>query len=130
MSNVARMTQLTVTGVVPVWTVGDRLRKARAAAHLSQSDFEALTGISRRSISAYEGDERAPRRPQLIAWAMATGVPLAWLESGTTNPRQDGPGGGVTLPRLESNQQPSGYTKAQVIALRPAAADAGERVAA
>lgn len=111
------MTQLTVAGVVPEWTVGDRLRKAREQARLSQSDFEVVTGISRRTISAYEGDERSPRRPQLIAWAMATGVPLEWLEAGTTNPRQDGPGGGVTLPRLDSNQQPSGYTEALVISL-------------
>lgn len=111
------MTQLTVAGVVPSWTLGDRLRKARDTAGLSQDEFESITGISRRSISAYESDVRVPRRPQLIAWAMATGVPLAWLERGTENPRQDGPDGGVTLPRLDSNQQPSGYTEAQVISL-------------
>lgn len=97
------MTTLTVAGRVPQWTMGDRLRKARESAGMNQSQLEQVTGISRRTITAYEGGVRSPRRPQLIAWAMATGVPLWWL-AGTTPDGEDG------LPRLDSNQQPSGYT--------------------
>lgn len=118
-SNVVRMTQLTVAGVVPAWTLADRLRKARETSGMNQSTLGEVTGISRRSISSYESGEAQPKRPQLIAWAMATGVPLRWLENGES-PRQDGPDGGSSvsvLPRLDSNQQPSGYTEAQVISL-------------
>lgn len=90
---------MTVAGVVPAWTLGDKLRKAREHAGLSQTELEALTGISRRSIVSYEGGGRAPRRPQLVAWAVATGVPLAWLED-----HDGGPGG---RPRQDSNLQPT-----------------------
>ena len=73
------MAELNVDGVAPTWTLGDHLRKARETRGLSQSELAALIDVSRRSISTYESDEAVPRRPQLIAWAMATGVSLDWL---------------------------------------------------
>lgn len=76
------MTQLTVAGEVPAWHQGDFLRKAREHAGMSQAELADVTGISRRTVVRYESGEASVRRPQLIAWAMATGVPLAWLESG------------------------------------------------
>lgn len=84
---------------------------------MSQGDLADAAGISRRSISSYENGERTPSRPQVLAWAMVTGVPIKWLIDGSTNPHPDGPGGGYVLPRLDSNQQPSGYPFAQVIGL-------------
>lgn len=113
------MTTLTVAGRVPEWTLGDRLRKAREAAGLSQTELADLAGISRRSISKYESDDARPKRPQLIAWAMATGVPLSWLQDGDA-PHPTTPDEGQVLPRLDSNQQPSGYTSCEVIELRRA----------
>jgi len=88
------MTTLTVAGSVPEWTLGDRLRKARESAGMNQSTLAETTGISRRSISSYESSEAMPKRPQLIAWALATGVPLEWLETGAESPRPVGPDGG------------------------------------
>ncbi len=82
---------LVVQGIVPSWTLGDRLRKARESRGLSQSELAEATGISRRSISTYETDETGPRRPQLIAWAMATGVALEWLETGECAIRDSNP---------------------------------------
>jgi transcriptional regulator with XRE-family HTH domain len=76
------MRHLAVSGVIPDWTLGDRLRKAREARGLSQTELSEMADISRRSISKYEADEAMPRRPQLLAWAMATGVPTDWLEQG------------------------------------------------
>lgn len=109
------MAQMTVAGVVPAWTLGDKLRKAREHAGLSQVDLESLTGISRRSIVSYEGGGRAPRRPQLVAWAVATGVPLSWLEGDD--------GGGPGRPRQDSNLQPTGWVVPLVSArFSPAAA--------
>jgi transcriptional regulator with XRE-family HTH domain len=84
------MTQVTVQGTTPDWTLPDRLRKAREVSGLSQTQLGEATGLSRRSIAGYEGGEREPRRHHLIAWALATGVSLDWL-----------------CPRQDSNLQPT-----------------------
>lgn len=82
---------------IPHWTVGDRLKKARDAAGLEQSELAAMTGISRGTVSNYEqfdGDAERLKRPYLAAWAMACDVPLEWLMYGEqASPR---PGGGLT----------------------------------
>ena len=88
--NVAHMTQVSVQGTVPDWTLTDRLRKAREASRLSQTELGDAMGLSRRTVAGYEGGEREPRRPVLIAWALATGVSLDWL-----------------CPRQDSNLQPT-----------------------
>jgi transcriptional regulator with XRE-family HTH domain len=107
---------------VPTWTIGDLLRKAREHAGLEQMELAEELGISRATVSNYERGHVRPRKAVVMAWAMRTGVPVAWLQTGG-NPRQgDGPDGGSTLPRLDSNQQPFGYTEAEVIELRPALA--------
>lgn len=60
------------------------------------------TGISEKTINNYEAGRHAPRRPSLIAWALATGVSLEWL---TTGKAPDPTGRRAkTLPRLDSNQ--------------------------
>ena len=90
------------SGRVPEWTRGDYLRKARVAAGMSVKDLAAATGISEKTINNYEADRHAPRRPSLMAWALATGVPLSWIESGQS-PTDDQPptppnGGGRLTP--------------------------------
>lgn len=76
---------------VPVFTIGDRLRKAREEAGLDQGDFAIATGISRGTISNYERDEGTPKLPYLTVWAMRTGVPVKWLQTGEY-PDPTGPG--------------------------------------
>ena len=71
------------SGAIPVWTLGDRLRKARELASIGQVEFSKMTDIARSSIVRYEGDVSVPRRHVLLVWAMATGVNLEWLETGT-----------------------------------------------
>lgn len=100
---------------VPSWTIFDRLRKARESAGLEQDVLAVDLGVSRNTVSNYERGKVSPRRPVMIAWALRTGVPLDWLLHGTENPRPVDPDGGVRLPRLDSNQQPSGYSTPQVI---------------
>jgi transcriptional regulator with XRE-family HTH domain len=73
------MSELTIEGVTPTWTLSDRLRKARETRGITQGELAELTGISKRSIQNYEAAVSTPKRPQLLAWAMATGVSLAWL---------------------------------------------------
>jgi transcriptional regulator with XRE-family HTH domain len=73
------MTQVSVQGTTPAWTLTDRLRKARESSALSQAELGEAMGLTRRTIAGYECGERAPRQPILFAWALATGVSLDWL---------------------------------------------------
>lgn len=81
-------------GQVPEWTTGDYLRKARVSAGYTVKQLAHVTGISEKTINNYEADRHTPRRPSLIAWAMATGVPLRWLEAGELPVTPDPDGGG------------------------------------
>lgn len=88
------MTQQTV-GVIPEFGTGDRLRKARELTGLDQGPFAATLGISRGTVSNYERGLTESYKPIVMrAWAMATGVPIEWLETGLTP--GDGPRGGQT----------------------------------
>lgn len=69
-------------GLIPEWTMADRLRKARELTGLDQSEFAERCGISRQAIGNYESGRRAPRGLYLRAWSEATGVPIEWLETG------------------------------------------------
>ena len=109
------MSTQTEVGTIPEFTIHDRLRKAREITGLDQGPFAEEIGVSRGTVSNYEsGAVTRLGKLQLRAWALRTGVPLEWLQTGE-NPHQDGPDGGQVLPRLDSNQQPSGYASAQVI---------------
>lgn len=68
---------------IPTWSMGDRLRKAREDAGLTQQELAEITTISHTSIKNYEAGKRTPRALYLRAWAEATGVPVEWLETGT-----------------------------------------------
>lgn len=72
-------------GIIPEWTQGDRLRKAREAAGLDQNELAERIDISRRTVGNYESDRVEARMIVLKQWALATGVDLAWL-IGTTRP--------------------------------------------
>lgn len=74
-------------GAIPEWTIADRLRKAREVTGMDQRQFADRSGISRNTVSNYEtGKTTRFSRPMLAAWSMATGVPLAWLETGAGSP--------------------------------------------
>ncbi|WP_230074902.1 helix-turn-helix domain-containing protein, partial [Rhodococcoides fascians] len=73
-----------IAGDVPAWLPHDRLEKARRHAGLNQDELAERLGMSRRTVGSYEAGAREPKRPILIAWAMATGVNLRWLETGET----------------------------------------------
>ena len=88
-------TSVNVSGRVPAFTIGDRVRKARESAGLSQQQLADATGMARSGIVKIEGPESRPRRTSLIAIAMATGVDLTWLQTGETPAGSDLDGGGV-----------------------------------
>lgn len=70
-------------GVIPQFTQGDRLRKARQHAGLHMAALAAELGVSEASVSRYESGKQNPRRAQVLTWALATGVDCDWLLDGT-----------------------------------------------
>lgn len=80
--------------LVPEWTQGDRLRKARALTGMTVREFAAHIGVSHGTVTSAETDARAVRPITLKAWALATNVSQSWLEHGHagTNPEPPKPG--------------------------------------
>src|SRR5438128_7623407 len=66
---------------VPVWTFGERMRKARETAGLDRETMAERIGVSPEAIRKWEYDRAKPRDVLEIArkWAEVTGVPDAWL---------------------------------------------------
>ena len=118
------MTSYAASGQVPEWTMGDRLRKARMTTGLTAKDFAAEIGVSTKTALDAEGDRREPRRITLLAYAMRSGVPVEWLETGNAPP-PDGPRG-VQYTARDSNPEPADsahqpHSLAQIHPLRAAA---------
>lgn len=78
--------KLSHTGEAPVWTLADRLRKAREHARLTQQELADQIGISRASVVNYETGRHSPSRPVMLSWSLATGVDLGWLQGPPTLP--------------------------------------------
>lgn len=115
------MTTAPYEGQIPEFTQADRLRKARNLTGLRVPEFAATIGVSPKTINNAESGKHSVRKVVLNQWSLVTGVPLVWLQTGIA-PESDGPeGDGLTLPRLDSNQQPADVPFAQVRALRLAA---------
>jgi transcriptional regulator with XRE-family HTH domain len=67
---------------VPEWTLGDRLRKAREHAGLSQEQMARLLHVSPATISNWETGARHARGGEINMarrWAKETRVPETWL---------------------------------------------------
>ena len=75
---------------IPSFTIGDRLRKARESAGMSQEELAEDVGISRRSLVRYERDEMI-KKSVILLYAMRTGVPVEWIETGECTPRDLNP---------------------------------------
>lgn len=67
--------------LIPTWTIGDRMRKARREAGLTADELADLLGVGKKSLSRWENGSM-PKRMTLTAWAHHTGVPVEWLEFG------------------------------------------------
>ena len=114
---IVRMTQAHAGPRIPEWTIADRLRKAREHANLEQADLAGDLGVSRNTISNYERGKVDPRRAVLLAWAMRTGVDVAWILSGE-EPRPEDPDGAPWYTAWDSNPEPADSTTPQVTRLR------------
>lgn len=62
--------------------LGDRLAKALHVAGLTSQDMAEALEVSRNTVSNYINGNTKPRKLYLREWALKTGVPLEWLETG------------------------------------------------
>ncbi len=89
------MTHAFEAGDIPPIRLKHRLRIAREEASLEQAELAELMGVSRNVISNAESGRTVPRKIVFNAWALATGVPVSWLEHGVGEvpPGDGGPQG-------------------------------------
>lgn len=58
---------MTVT-CLPVWTLGDRLRKLRKDAKISRDDMATRLGVIPNTVSNYESSKTSPLAPTVEIW--------------------------------------------------------------
>jgi transcriptional regulator with XRE-family HTH domain len=73
------MTVETSQGVIPTWTVPDKIRKAREYAGLSQQELADRLSVTRTSVINWERGHTRPLRLILRLLAQETGVDEQWL---------------------------------------------------
>lgn len=76
--------------MVPEWTLADRMRKSLEAAGLGVQEMADELGVTRGAVGKWINGHVTPRRPVLMAWALRTGVPLEWLETGDADDKASG----------------------------------------
>lgn len=93
--------------ILPAWSFGDRIRKARDIAGMNQRDFAAAIEAKEGSLAAWETDRAKPRDIVAVAKRVAilTRIPPAWLLGvDEPTPPVNGPQGGGT----PSTHKPNG----------------------
>lgn len=95
------MGELAPSGLVPIWTLADRLVKARHVAELTQDALAHRLEVSKKTIIRAEAGGTV-RRSLLIAWALACRVDVSWLLNGESGERAEwGDMSPVTLGNLD-----------------------------
>lgn len=67
---------------VPEFDLADRMRKALRTADMGVQEMADYLGVARNTVSTWINGRIVPNRQTVLLWAMRTGVPLEWLESG------------------------------------------------
>ncbi|WP_336792963.1 helix-turn-helix transcriptional regulator [Gordonia malaquae] len=82
-------------GIIPELTDAQRLTVAREFVGLNQGELAERLGVSAATVQRAEAGKTQIRRTTLMAWSMATGIDLHWLETGHAPADPDGPDEGV-----------------------------------
>jgi transcriptional regulator with XRE-family HTH domain len=64
---------------VPVFSLGERIRKAREDLGLSQQQFAELLDVDRKTVGNWESGRNQPRYGDLMLIASVADVSLEWL---------------------------------------------------
>lgn len=86
--------------------LSDRLGKALRVANLSAGAMAEYLGVHRNTVGNYLNGRTGADRRTMRLWALRCGVPLEWLETGTTP--TEGPGSNVGYTPRDSNPEPIG----------------------
>ena len=86
---------------VPVFSLGERIRKAREDLRLSQQEFADLLDVDRKTVSNWEGGRNHPRYGDLMLIASVTDVSLEWLAADEFRPTF---GAGIGAARSDNSQ--------------------------
>lgn len=73
-------------GIVPVFDLADRMNKALREGQVSVAEMAEYLGVHRNTLGRYLSGASTPKRQTLRLWALRTGVPFKWLESGCNAP--------------------------------------------
>ena len=92
-ANLCTLEGMTTT-LIPTWTLGDRMAKARkAAGYDTPGEMAARLGVHRNTVSNWEHGRVDVPPTAIIAWASVTSVPQWWL-LGDGEPTDDAVTGG------------------------------------
>lgn len=80
--------------------VSDRLRKSLQASGVSQQDMVDYLDVSRNTVSRWVNGTGPIKKSMLRLWALKTGVPFTWLESGVITDDSPSPDGERTAEAL------------------------------
>jgi transcriptional regulator with XRE-family HTH domain len=89
---------------IPAWDVADRMRKALRSSGVGVQEMADYLGVARNTVSTWINGRIEPSKQTVRLWALRTGVPYEWLETGSA-PRPEP--GGEERARRDSNPQPS-----------------------
>ena len=91
--------------------LGDRLRRSLRITDIGVAEIAEELGVSRVTVSKWLNGRAEPSRATMMAWSMATGVPLRWLLTGEVPedgdaPRPDGPEGDGSRDWIRTSNRP------------------------
>lgn len=87
------MTISTDYAPAPEWDMADRLAKSLRVARVSSAEMAEYLEVHRNTVSSWLNGRSAPKRPQLIAWALRTGLAYDWIKDGVDPAPPSGPNG-------------------------------------
>lgn len=85
--------------------MADRLRKALRISGIGVGDMAHYLGVNRNSVTNWINGHNPPSKQTRRLWAIHTGVPLEWLETGVVPPEP--------CPRSDSNGRLTRYESAR-----------------
>ena len=102
---------------VPVFSLGERIRKAREDAGMSQQQFADELGVDRKTVGNWEADRNQPRYRDLMLISSVADVSLEWLAGDLFRPSSPvHAGAGATDNRRGTGFKTHGYTDTLVAA--------------